>query len=366
MTDAQRLAAVPPRVLAHYREHARPLPWRRARDPYAIWICEIMAQQTRIAAMLPYWERWMARFPTVATLAAAPLDDVLAMWAGLGYYARARSLHAAAKKIVTAHDGRVPDSVDALLALPGIGRYTAGAIASIAHDRPAPIVDGNVARILARVFGIEADVRSAPTQKLLWRLAGELVPPDAPGDFNQGLMDLGATICTPRAPTCDRCPLTELCVARTTGQQEDLPILPARRAPKIVVQRAVLITQGDKWLLARRAPHGLYGGLWELPDPAAVAGITVARDTLVVHTQQLTHRTIHHRVHAARLRKAGAPVIAAPYDTARFVSPARLGMIGVSSATKQIISLLHKETSWQTPPRRTRSSAKATRRSSRG
>jgi len=204
-------AEITRRVVAHFRTHARDLPFRKTRDPYAIWVCEIMAQQTRLSVVIPYWERWLARFPTVAALAAAALDDVLAHWAGLGYYARARALHRAAGVIVERHGGRLPEDPEALAALPGIGPYTAGAIASIAHGRRAAIVDGNVARIFARLFGIEADVLAPATKREMWRLAGELVPARSPGEFNQGLMDLGATVCRPRTPDCPACPLRRDC-----------------------------------------------------------------------------------------------------------------------------------------------------------
>ena len=202
--DGRRLQDLAARVVAHYRRHRRDLPWRNTRDPYAIWICEIMAQQTRLETMRPYWERWMARFPTVRALARAPLDNVLALWAGLGYYRRARNLHAAARVIVERHGGVFPDDAEAIAALPGIGRYTTGAIASIAFGRRLPVLDGNVRRVLARLSGETADAA-------LWARAEELVPADAPGDFNQGLMDLGATVCAPRTPRCGGCPMKGFC-----------------------------------------------------------------------------------------------------------------------------------------------------------
>jgi len=189
-------------VIRWYRDNRRELPWRRTRDPYAVWVSEIMLQQTRVETVVPYWERWMGRFPTVQALAAAPLDDVLAAWAGLGYYSRARNLHAGAREVVTDWGGSVPGRVDALLEIPGIGRYTAGAIASIAFGQPAPLVDGNVARVLARLFAIDEDVKSAAGSARLWALAADLVPAGAAGDFNQGLMELGATVCTPARPRC--------------------------------------------------------------------------------------------------------------------------------------------------------------------
>src|SRR5438477_1446956 len=199
------------RLRAWFRRRARALPWRRTRDPYAIWVSEIMLQQTRVQTVIPYWERWMSRFPTVAALAHAPLDDVLAAWAGLGYYSRARNLHAGAQTVASKFAGALPARASELRAVPGIGPYTAGAIASIAFGEKAPLVDGNVARVLARVYGIAEDIKSSAGQRALWARAGELMAAlpasAAPGDLNQGLMELGATICAPAAPRCLTCPL---------------------------------------------------------------------------------------------------------------------------------------------------------------
>ena len=186
------------RIVAFYRRHRRDLPWRRTADPYAIWVSEIMLQQTRVATVIPYWERWMARFPTVSALATAPLDDVLAAWAGLGYYSRARNLHAGARWVAGEGAGELPRTASGLRAVPGIGPYTAGAIASIAWGERAPLVDGNVARVLARLHGVEDDVKSTAGQRRIWALAGELMTAlaatDAAGELNQGLMELGATV----------------------------------------------------------------------------------------------------------------------------------------------------------------------------
>ena len=190
-------------VVSYYQSVRRDLPWRRTRDPYAIWVSEVMLQQTRVATVIPYWERWMAKFPTVSALAAAPLDDVLAAWAGLGYYARARNLWNGAKEIDTRWAGQLPGRASELREVKGIGPYTAGAIASIALGERAPLVDGNVARVLARVFAIPHDIKSTAGTKALWKAAGELMTAlptsSAPGDLNQGLMELGATLCSPRS-----------------------------------------------------------------------------------------------------------------------------------------------------------------------
>jgi A/G-specific adenine glycosylase len=365
-------------LVSWYRRQKRDLPWRGAApDPYGIWVCEIMAQQTQIATVARYWTRWMARFPTPAALAAAPLDDVLALWAGLGYYARARSLHRAAQEIVARHGGRVPDDPEALLALPGIGRYTAGAIASIAFARRVAAVDGNVSRVLARVFGLADDVRSPPGVARLWQLAETLVPARAPGDFNQALFDLGATVCTPRSPACLVCPLAAVCVARASGRQEELPVLLRRTVVKEVRVEAALVVRADgAWLLARRAPSGLYGGLWELPELAALeaAGSRPRADrarALAEHVHKLSHRTMHHAVYATSL--GAAPAAAAPYDATRFAAPAELVDLGVSSATRALVAKLRRapvtsqgaeNDPWPTKKKPGSSSSRATRRSS--
>ncbi len=212
------------RLLAWYAKHKRDLPWRRdTHDPYRVWISEIMLQQTQVATVIPYYKRFLARFPNVRALANAKLDDVLKAWEGAGYYARARNLHLAAREIVARFGGQLPSTVDELLTLPGIGRYTAGAIASIAFKRDAPVVDGNVTRVLCRCFNIQHDPKSAATQKELWHLAEILLPRGCAADFNQGLMELGATICTPRNPQCNVCPINRACVARRLGRQDKLP-----------------------------------------------------------------------------------------------------------------------------------------------
>ncbi|MCI0477261.1 MAG: A/G-specific adenine glycosylase, partial [Anaerolineales bacterium] len=218
------------RLLTWYAKHKRDLPWRRdAHDPYCVWISETLLQQTQVATVIPYYERFLARFPTTRALASARLDDVLKTWEGAGYYARARNLHRAAKEIVARFDGKIPSTVEELQTLPGIGRYTAGAIASIAFERDAPAVDGNVTRVLCRYFKIESDPKNAQTQKKLWKLAETLLPRGHAGNFNQALMELGATVCVPRNPHCAACPLARGCQARRLNLQEKLPRKRAKR-----------------------------------------------------------------------------------------------------------------------------------------
>ncbi len=210
-------AEISPLLLAWYAKAGRDLPWRRSRDPYRVWLAEIMLQQTGVTTVIPYYARFLDRFPHVGALAEAALDEVIALWAGLGYYSRARNLHATAQHVMTEHGGAFPADLAALTALPGIGRSTAGAILSIAFDRKAPILDGNVRRVLARLFALREEPRRPAAEKQLWAWAEALTPPERPHDYAQAIMDLGATVCTPRRPACDRCPLAALCRGKGSG-----------------------------------------------------------------------------------------------------------------------------------------------------
>ena len=242
------------------------LPWRRTREPYAIWVAEVMLQQTQIATVIPYYERWMAQFPTVADVAAVPLAQVLKAWEGLGYYSRARHLHAAAHQIMQEHGGKMPQTVAGLQRLPGIGRYTAGAIASIAFGERAPVLDGNVTRTLTRLFDIADDVTQTATKRQLWALAERLVPAKRPGDYNQALMELGQTICTPANPGCLLCPLRHHCAAAARGTQLERPVRPPRKnTPHYDVVAGIIWREDGRFLIAQRPLDGLLGGLWEVP-----------------------------------------------------------------------------------------------------
>ena len=265
--NATETVALPVRrnLLRWFHANARDLPWRRTDDPYAVWVSEIMLQQTQVATVIDYYNRFMKRFPTVEKLARAKQDTVLKLWEGLGYYSRGRNLHKAAKTIAKDYNGQLPDTVEELQKIPGIGRYTAGAIASIAFNRPAPILDGNVIRVLCRLFCIDTNPKDTATKSKLWELAETLVHTTRPGDFNEAMMELGAMVCTPQNPICPKCPLKKYCQAEKTGRQHELPVK-QKKAPlphyTIVVG---IVYKGDKILIDKRKQNALLGGLWEFP-----------------------------------------------------------------------------------------------------
>jgi A/G-specific adenine glycosylase len=246
-------------LLGWFDRHKRDLPWRQDRDPYRVWLSEIMLQQTRVAAVTNHYEKFLRRFPSVEKLASAREPSVLAAWSGLGYYRRARMLHAAAKRIVKEHGGKFPTSAEDLRALPGIGRYTGAAIASIAFDQPAAVVDGNVERVLQRVYGKNM------AGEELWRAAGELLSQERPGDFNQAMMELGATVCLPRQPQCLLCPASDLCATRGELQQQIKPT----RQTKRHINYTLACRNGSIFLVQRSKASTLMPGMWELPETAA-------------------------------------------------------------------------------------------------
>ncbi len=266
---------VPPRhadhLLSWYDRQRRDLPWRSAPgqrpDPYVVWLSEVMLQQTTVAAVIPYFRDFIQRWPSIGALAAAPIDDVLTAWAGLGYYARARNLHACARVVATEHDSRFPDDETALRRLPGIGRYTAAAIAAIAFDQPATVIDGNVERVVSRLFAVETPLPAA--KPALHALAAHLSPRQRPGDYAQAMMDLGATLCTPVKPRCLLCPLVEACQAHAMGQQERYPLKrPKAERPTRFGVAFWTIDPTGAVLLRRRPPRGLLGGMTEIPGTA--------------------------------------------------------------------------------------------------
>ncbi|HKY60923.1 MAG TPA: A/G-specific adenine glycosylase [Gemmatimonadota bacterium] len=265
LPQPSRVRALRRRLLDHYDRHCRNLPWRGETDPYRIWVSEVILQQTRVETAVPFYRRWVERFPTVDALAEADREEVMAAWSGLGYYRRARHLHEAARVVRDRSGGELPSDVRDLCALPGIGAYTAGAVASIAFGRREPAVDGNARRVLARLFDLEL-----PPAGRLQELARALVPPDRPGDFNQALMELGATVCRPRGPKCPTCPVQGLCSARRRGTVQRRPGTGrAKRVPLFEVGTAVLFSTEGRILLARRPEEGLLGGTWEFPGALA-------------------------------------------------------------------------------------------------
>lgn len=252
-------------LLNWYQEHARCLPWREHPTPYQVWISEVMLQQTRVETVIPYYERWMECFPTLSSLAHSSQQEVLAMWEGLGYYSRARNLHRAAQIVMYEHGGELPKKVGLLRNLPGIGRYTAGAIASIAFGLDEPVLDGNIRRVLTRVFDIRQPAGSKEGEERLWELASANLPQGQAGKFNQALMDLGALICTPRQPKCSNCPLNCFCEAFSLGVQTERPVkLPKESLPHYTVTSAIIQRDGQV-LIAQRPADGLLGGMWEFP-----------------------------------------------------------------------------------------------------
>lgn len=248
------------KLLAWYRKNRRDLPWRRTKDPYAIWVSEIMLQQTTVEAVIPYYKRFLKRFPTVKALAAGSEEDVLRLWSGLGYYSRARNLHKAARMIA-----KLPVTVEELMKLPGVGRYTAGAIASIAFGKKAPIVDGNVIRVLSRLCAIADDPKSSRGRRLFWSKAEEVLPDRSVGDFNQALMELGATTCSPEGPACLLCPVSYDCLARKKGRPEEFPIGKKKTEYRDVFMAAAVVRRAGKVLFVQRPREGVLKGMWELP-----------------------------------------------------------------------------------------------------
>ena len=294
-------------LLTWYHAQKRILPWRDHPDPYAVWVSEIMLQQTRVDTVIPYFEKWMKLFPTVKALASASEQDVLNAWEGLGYYSRARNLHKAAKVVAEKFNGELPRDLDDLRSLPGIGRYTVGAIASMAFRMDEPTLDGNLRRVFSRLFDVDEFADSPTGEKLLWELAAQNLPKGEAGDYNQALMDLGATICLPKNPRCLLCPLMSQCKARENGTQELRPVLKPKKAVPSYVHVAAVVMERGRVLLSQRPAEGLLGGMWEFPnaridgDPAKalIKGLKAATQIQVKKKEALQvveHAYSHFRV----------------------------------------------------------------------
>ncbi len=352
LTPAQRDDAIVGQLVGWFELVARDLPWRRRRDPYAVWLSEIMLQQTRVETVVPYFERFLVRFPDVEALAGAEIDEVLKLWSGLGYYRRARVLYATAREVTSRYGGTFPGEAAALRELPGIGAYTAGAIASLAFDKREPLVDGNVARVFARLFGIDDDIRSTAAVKRLWEIAWRLVPEERPGRFNESLMELGATVCTPRDPRCGACPLEALCAARASGRVMELPVIEAKKKVPVVKMVAAVLRSGPRVLLARRCEGGLFGGLWE-PPMVEAASIEQARALLsavgvgaamelreagkIKHV--LSHKELRVTVVAGAIsgKTRALAKLGAPYEKAAWLDPDD-AEIGISTLARKVLA----------------------------
>ena len=334
------------RLLRWYRGHHRDLPWRRTRDPYAIWVAEVMLQQTRVDTVVPYFRDFLGRFPTPASLAAAHEQEVLAAWSGLGYYRRARSLHSGARAVMDRHGGTVPSDAAELLAIPGVGRYTAGAIASIAYDREVPVLDGNVRRVLCRLQAADGSERA------LWELASQLVFGRDPGMLNQSLMELGALVCTPRKPACRECPIRDLCRARASGEAERYPSPRARRPTEHVCVAVAWICRAGRALLERPTDGSPFRGTWDLPAAvvesdgdgrAAIEarlnhlGLQAGAGQLVARLRHgIMHRRLRLEIFDCRLRRGRV----ASHPGLMWADPSRLDGIAVSGATRKVVRAL--------------------------
>ncbi|MBC8356156.1 MAG: A/G-specific adenine glycosylase [Planctomycetes bacterium] len=253
------------RVLAWFRANARDLPWRRTRDPYHVWISEIMLQQTQVVTVIPYFERFIAELPTITDLASADEDRVLRLWEGLGYYRRARQLHKAARAIVDEHGGTFPRDAESVKALPGVGRYTAGAILSIAFDAREPILEANTIRVFSRLIAYQHDTTSSEGQRVLWGAAGDFLPRKHVGDFNQAMMELGSEVCTPREPSCEVCPVAMLCPTRAKGLQDVIPAPKKKTDYEDAFEACVVVWRNGKVLLRRCREGERWAGLWDFP-----------------------------------------------------------------------------------------------------
>ncbi len=363
--NATWVAVLRERLTSWYGEARRDLPWRTNGDPYRILVSEMMLVQTTVTAVIPYFERFLGRFPDVGSLAAAEESDVLKSWEGLGYYRRARQLHAAARMIVGEYGGTIPADPAAVRALPGVGRYIAGAILSFAFDRPEPIVEANSQRVLARLLAIEENLKTASTQERIWQAAARLVPAVGAGTFNQALMELGALVCTPREPGCLVCPLSALCAARRLGLQDALPVITPKPPPLSVIEACAIVMREGKILIVQRGRGGLWEQFWEFPtvhlegvDPAGrtfgggvdlAEGVKRLTGTSIEAgppVKLLTYSVTNHRVklsaHLA-IALAGNLKPGPGLVDVRWVEPAELSEYTFSSASRRLIAWMKQE-----------------------
>ncbi len=360
--DDRWVAGVRERLVDWYLGARRPLPWRADRDPYRILVSELMLVQTTVAAVIPFFERFLRQFPDIRALAEADEAAVLKAWEGLGYYRRARHLHAAARRVVEEHGGMIPDDPAAVRALPGVGRYIAGAVLSFAFDRPEPIVEANSQRLLARLIALREDVKTTSARDRIWLAAERLVPEQGAGDFNQALMDLGAMVCTPRQPGCLFCPLNSLCRARQLGLQDEIPIATPKPPPAVVVEACAVVVRHGQVLIVQRGLGRLWEQFWEFPtihvegaDPAGrsfdapvelaegVRRLTGIRVDVGPHLTDIRYGVTNHRV-TLKVYRAIARSETLQHGpgliNARWVEPGRLGEGTFSSAGRRLIAWL--------------------------
>ena len=347
------------RLLAWYAGHARDLPWRESRDPYRVWVSEVMLQQTQVETVKSYYKRFRKQFPTVEKLAAADEQQVLRLWEGLGYYRRARGLHAAAKVIVSEHGGEFPSDVPTLMTLPGIGRYTAGAIVSIAFDKPAPILEANTIRLFTRLIAYDGAPTSSAGQKRLWGVAEELLPRKASAQFNQALMELGSLICTPKQPKCDACPVANLCEANRQGRVESLQPTTKRVAFTELHEAAVVVRRQGSVLLRQCGGDERWAGLWDFPRFAVenegplfakeeltrkVRDQTGVACTIGPHLKTLKHGVTRYRItlDCYQAERCGGRLKATKASPAKWVSPSQLADYPLSVTGRKIAKLLAK------------------------
>jgi A/G-specific adenine glycosylase len=340
------------RLLAWYGDHARDLPWRRSRDPYRVWVSEIMLQQTQVATVRDYFERFVAKFPDVHALAAADERQVLRLWEGLGYYRRARQMYAAAKQLSSDHAGSFPRDVDALQSLPGIGRYTAGAIASIAFDQRAAILEANTIRLLSRLIAYRDDPLKAAGQRVLWQTAADILPQKNVARFNQALMELGSLVCTPTNPNCDECPLAGVCRARAAGLQQMIPQAKAKQTYTELREAAVIIRRNGRVLMRECGPNERWAGLWDFPRFALDAeGPLFAGDEIINKVRAQTNvtcvpgsllKTIKHGVTRFRITLDcyEAKFVVGRATSSRWVSPEALAELPLSTTGRTLARLL--------------------------
>jgi A/G-specific adenine glycosylase len=358
--DREWVGRVRQRLVAWYGEGHRALPWRETRDPYRILVSEMMLVQTTVAAVVPFYARFLARFPDVRALAEADEADVLKCWEGLGYYRRARQLHAAARTIVETHGGVFPDDPEAIRSLPGVGRYIAGAILSFAFDRRAAIVEANTQRVLARWLAWPDDLKSSASQSRLWQAAERVVPESGAGNFNQAFMELGALVCIPRAPLCLVCPVSQDCQARAQGIEGRLPVVSPKPPPLTVTEACALVEHSGRWLIVQRAPGGLWERFWEFPtihragaDPAGrslgetvelaegVRRLTGVEVRIGPHLETVRYTVTRHRVELSAyraVRLSGTPTPGPGLIQAAWVAPEVLINYPFGSAGRRLVA----------------------------